>query len=178
MAKIDAFSRTVTPPAPEPTTKNIGALLYEDADKFAEAVASRAEQVATKRFGELSQQQAEQANVVGRLYKDFPELADANNPYTKAVLAEHSKLPESRRNDPRELRLIALETAADMEILPASKRKSSSPEPDVYGGGRGREREVSVDNKTLEFAKLLNLDVSDPKVVERLKERAKTIKRG
>jgi hypothetical protein len=171
--RIEAFMSQSTPPVSKSEEKRIGSLLFEDADKYAEVVAERAVAKAAEQVSQMSQRQAEQANVVGRLYQDYPELQDSSNPFTKAVLTKHSQLSRSEQQDTRMLRLIALETAAELEIQPVSKRKQSQ-EGDIYGGrgNSGKQRETALDNKTIEFARLLKLDVNDPKVIASLKARS------
>jgi membrane-bound lytic murein transglycosylase len=112
---------------------------------------------------------------IGRLYNDFPELSDKEHPLTKKAVELWESLPKEERASNVSYKAAVLEAATTLGVLPKSKRDRNSVDDYQGGGSEGgsgkRDKEPEID---LEFARKMGLNVDDPKVVERIKGRAKT----
>ena len=168
-------ARPVNTKAPDPLT---------EPEAYTEYMAARTDAIVSSKLATEQRKQSELTN----LAINYPELHDANSDLTKAAIKAFSSLPEEERISPMAYRLAVQSAAADLGILPSNKRgnsksnnddNSSTGEPPFMSnsqGGKGNtgnnnnRKPKDIDPKTLEFARLLGRDVSDPKVLEGLKK--------
>lgn len=170
--KIDSL-KPAAPPAEPPRPLN--EVFYENPDLAMDTMEKTIEARITSRFEEREQSR----NLAAKLYSDYPELEDANNPLTQRANEIFESLSPGEKKDPRALKTAVLEAATEFGLAPKPKRKSvQSSDSDNFSLGskgnskpRGKKEEVS--DNMLQTAALMGLDVKDPKVIERLQSRTK-----
>jgi len=148
-----------------------------DREGYERYVEQKMEQRVDSKLQTMQRQQAE----LGSLVSNYPELQDGNSDLTKAALSVYNGLSAAEKSSPTSYRLAVQQAAADLGILPVTKRnKVQQPENEgdfsVSGSSNtkkpSKKDNTEVDSKTIEFAKLLGRDVNDPKVLEGLKKAA------
>jgi hypothetical protein len=152
---------------------------FDDPSGYAEYIAAKAEERTMKRVEKRDEDKARLDGAVSSLYQEYPELADSENPMTKKVLERYEALPPEERKDPRTLRLAALETAQEMGVKPKKLREESDDDDSFtmptgsYGQPRNKRPSNKPDQRMLDFARRVGLNIDDPKVVERLNKRSR-----
>jgi hypothetical protein len=156
-------------------------LAYRDPKGYARKVREQATQEATRVVSQqLNQQQQSQA-VLNQLVADYPELSDASNELTVKAVEIYKNLSDDEKRSPSAYKIAVRDAAADLGVLPKSKRKSTSGDDNFsFGGsssssGNAPSRSKSggdLDQRTLAFAEMVGLNIKDKKVVDRLKQRS------
>jgi len=112
---------------------------------------------------------------IAELSKEYPEL-NSDAKMIQAVVKELEAVPAAIRNSPEGYEMAILKTVHKQGLTPKSKRRDNSIDEDISLGNSGRRqpppKRVKVSEETLAAAELMGLDVSDPKVVERLENHA------
>jgi hypothetical protein len=143
-----------------------------DAD-FAEKVALKAAQEAARiAEGKIAAERARQA-VIGTLAMDYPELGNTNSEFSQAMVKAHNQLSASLKETPEGYRLAAREAAAQLGIVPKSKRKESddfsmSSSNSTKSTPTKPAKKVELDDLELGAAELLGLNVNDKKLIENM----------
>lgn len=168
--KIDSLK---PPPPPAPARKSTQELMYEDPEQ---AVRQIEEEVETRITRKLEARDVGR-QTVERLYSDYPELKEASNPLSTKANEIFSQFSEAEQKDPRTMRTAVYQAAAELGLAPKPKRKQVVEAGDdnfQLGGGKPapRKKGGEVDQSVLEAAAAFGLNVEDPKVVARLKQRA------
>jgi len=165
-------------PAPAPAQKepDLESLWY---DKPTEAAAIIAKQIKNE-IRQEQQSQNRQTATIAQLVADFPELNNAEHDLTKAAVAKYQSMSDEERANPASYRAAVMEAALELDLKPKSKRKAAEDSEEGFalgssGGGSGSSRRSrdQLDPGTLDFARIMGLNVDDPKVKERLKTHAK-----
>ena len=165
-------------PAKRPTKD----LLFDNPEEYAEQITQeavrQATQVVTRQQEANNMTQAAIADVSSR----YPEFAQAGSEAAALAVQKANALPKNLKGTAEGARLVMLEAAAELGLVPVSKRTqqraSSSDSEPVGGSGRSssqQQRQVDskkpkVDAKTLAFAELLGIDIKDPKRLEGLEK--------
>jgi hypothetical protein len=190
-ASIQQIASNLVPRQPSAPTKPLKELIYDDTDAFAEQIATmaaqKAEQIAAQRATQTVNEHTTKATafnqVVNRLASEYPELNTSRE--ALQVVEEMTKsLPKSLQGTPEGAELAIMRAAGQLGLTPASKRKSVSKEdfsmPGSSSGNgasqsRARKQDPSegIDQKTLMVAQLMGRDITDPKVLEGLREASK-----
>lgn len=157
-------------------------LIYNDPEKAAsiieQNVSTKAANTAVAAVADYQARQSALAN----LATQYPELSDSSSELSKKAVETYNALPARLKDTAEGYRMAIRDAAADLGILTASKRekKNDSSNDDFTVGGNNaarkspvKSREGELSNSTLEIAKLMGLNTEDPKVMARLKERAK-----
>lgn len=178
---MSAITQAAQPKVVEPTDQDdLEVLAYKDpkayAKKIQEQAAKQAEAIVNSR---LNAQQHTNA-VLTQLTSDYPELADSNSELTKRAVEIYNSLSPSEKQSPSAYKIAVRDAAADVGLLPKSKRKQSSSDDFSFGGGSGGgassrsegRRSEQLPAETLAFAEALGMNIKDKAVVERLKSRA------
>jgi hypothetical protein len=169
--KIEALKPT---PPPEPV-RPLQETLYDNPELAIEQITSSIESRLTSKLEERENSKA----LAAKIYSDYPELEDPNNPLTQRANEIYTALSPTERKDPKALKSAVLEAAAEMALAPKSKRKTTqSSDSDSFslgskGSGKRPVKKEEVTDNMLQTAALMGLDVKDPKVVERLRARTK-----
>lgn len=174
MAKLESLVK----PAPTQKTEKepeLDDLLYTNPKEYARLVKEEAKKAATTVLTEASTSQRKQADTVGKLVHQYPELQFSDQPlYQRAVEIYNSMDPDDKTH-PIAYEAAVKEAASELGVKPRSKRSAEELESFSFGAGRGssetreRKERTTVDPRTLLFAEAVGLNVKDTKVVERLK---------
>lgn len=176
-------SRVAPPPAPK-EEEDLESLAYSNPTLYAKKIAQMATKSATEATMQVQQEQAQKTMVLNSLYKDYPELSNTDSELTKTAVEIYNNLTPSEQASPSSYKLAVREAAAQLGVLPSSKR-AKTDDDFVAPGSRGNsgsrsERSASkkdeIDPAVLEISKLFGRDVNDPKVRERLKQHSKRTK--
>lgn len=125
------------------------------------------------------QKQQKQQSVLSELVQKFPELNDNSSELTQKAVEIYNSFSPEDQNDPKSYKLAVSEAAIDLGIQPMSRRKKVKSDDEsfsVSGGSSSsspaKKREANIDPKTLEFAKMIGMDVDNEKTIQSLKKRA------
>ena len=153
-------------------------LSYNNPKSYARAVEIRATTKASALIDRRINEQQQTGMVMSQLIAEYPELGDTNSELSLKAVSMYAQLPNHIKNDPAAYKMAVRDAAADLGLLTKSKRKGSADDGDFALGSntgkgqpRGPKKSEAVDDKTLEMAERLRLNIRDPKVVARLKTR-------
>ena len=121
-----------------------------------------------------------------QLFQEFPELSDPNNKMTQAVMARFNGLTiEQKKDADQHLKSIVYQVASEHGIRPVSTRVSddnfslggAQGEANVNPGQESKKSD-GIKQGSLDWATILkevgaDIDLDDPKQLEKLKEYAK-----
>jgi hypothetical protein len=156
-------------------------LAYTNPKLYAQKVKDMAKREALSAVSQTFAEQQRTNTVLGQLAADYPELNDNNSELTKKAVEIYKSMSDSDRTSPISYKVAVRDAAAELGILTKNKRsKSSSDEPNISAGGipselnkkSGSSSSNKLDEKTLQIASLMGLDISDKKVVESLTKRS------
>ncbi len=172
LAQLQAMNK---PQQTKPTEASKPVSVFDDEEAYAETVISKAEQRIEKKMAAQAQAQAANQAVIGGLMNEYPELGDATNELTKKANEIFTAMSEDDKSHRLAIDSSVRRAAAELGVKPKSKRSESENDAFSLGGGTGNSRARSrdsdaVDPKTLEFAKMMGVDV------EKVKARVKTRK--
>lgn len=130
----------------------------------------------------------ERNTVLSSLVANYPELQSGSSELTQTALRIYNSLSPSEKASPSGYKIAVMQAAQEVGVLPANKRqKQSQGEEDFTLSSSSstarqkpsqRAKEEKIDDKTLEFAKLLGRPVNDDKYIERLKTTISSRKRN
>lgn len=166
--------------APTPTAQESGLddLWYSDPNKAAELIQQQTEEKIMRKVEAQQAQQQKQTTVISNLISDYPELNDPNHELTKQAVKNYGEMEATEQASPLAYKVAAIQAAQDLGVVPRKKRAedndanfslSSSRAP---GARSDKASTNQQDDLMLQFAQQMKLDVSDDKVVERLKNRS------
>jgi hypothetical protein len=176
LAEITARSQSRQAPSAE--EESLEDLAITNPREYARQVSLMARQEAQ---GVIASNQQTQATL-NALVNDYPELGKAGTELYNEALKEHNNLPKKLQGTPEGYRIAARDAAANLGVLPVSKRQRQADDGDddfvLNGQGargsdgkfRGKGKKPDVSEKTIMMAKMLGRDPDkDPKILERLK---------
>lgn len=154
-------------------------LAYKDPKAYARKVQEQAEKRADAIVNARLNAQQHTNSVLNQLTSDYPELADSGSELTKKAVEIYNSLSPAEKQSPTAYKVAVRDAAAEVGLLPKSKRKQSNSDDFSFGGGsstassraEGRKAE-QLSNETLAFAEAMGMNIKDKGVVERLKTRA------
>jgi len=115
-------------------------------------------------------------NTVYELVTQFPELNVAESDMYKATMKILDTYPKTQRNESATMRAASYQAAANLELAPKPKRKSSSDDDSfsLSAGFSGSKKGKSpvVNSDMLTIASLFGLNLEDKKVMESLEKHA------
>lgn len=123
----------------------------------------------------------ERNNVLSTLVSQYPELQSSSSELTQTALRIYNQLSNAEKNSPSGYKIAVMQAAQEVGVLPVNKRKQSQSESSddftlsnsntsVRQKPSERAKNEKIDDKTLEFAKLLGRPTEDPKYIESLKK--------
>lgn len=130
------------------------------------------------------QVQQRQQSVLGELVQKFPELNDNGSELTQKAVEIYNSLSAEDQKDPKSYKLAVTEAAVELGVQPMSRRKKTkkSSDDDSFSVSSGsnpstpKTRDGDVDARTIEFARMVGMDVENEKIIQNLKKRAKRTK--
>lgn len=157
-------------------------LIYEDPEEYARQVREDAVREASEAVSRQYQASAAVTSAVNSLQAQYPEFAQEGSEAAKLAVEKASKLPAKLKGTAEGARLVMLETAAELGLVAANRRKTPVQQEEPVAGSRSsttssqsRKPSGKIDEKTKAFAELLGMDFNDPKQVGLL-EKASTRK--
>lgn len=168
--------------APKEQKQDMKDLIYSSPDDYARIVREEAVKEATEAVNRQYQASAAVTSAVNSLQAQYPEFAQDGSEAAKLAVEKASKLPAKLKGTAEGARLVMLETAAELGLVSASRRKTPVQQEEPVSGSRSsttssqaRKPSGKIDDKTKAFAELLGMDFNDPKQVGLL-EKASTRK--
>jgi hypothetical protein len=153
--------------------------VFEDEEAYARRIKDEAKAEVTKELREEAQRTQKYQTIVNQIYSEYPEVSDQNSPLMQRAQEIFKSLPEDEQASAVAMKAAVAQAASEIGVKPKSKRTSSDDDsfsiPSGGGSNSSRRpgREPEIDSKTLELARLMGRDTSDPKYLERLKNAAK-----
>jgi hypothetical protein len=174
LEQIKTLKGSATPP-PAPKEKPLSDLIYDNPDEAVRIIEDRAEKRVLSKIEQRDQAQRKQTQAINELYSEFPEFADNDHALTKKALEIYGKMEDAEKADPKALKLAGYQAAVELDVKPRSKRgdDDSFSFGSAPSGGRPRRDTSKLDPKVADFARLMGVNVDDPKVAERMKARQK-----
>lgn len=144
-----------------------------------EAAATMVAEAAEARVMSKLTAQAQESNTIAQLTSEFPELSDNNSALTKRAIEVYGSFSKEDKKSPVAYKAAVREAAMELGIVSSSKRSQYEDDVSIKGQGSTRNRQEQsrskrgseVDPDTAEFARLVGVDIDDPKVKERIKAR-------
>lgn len=178
--RLEAILATVqermAPKAPEAPSKPLKDLVFEDADQFASVIERRAGEIASRVVEQKVQLSQATQSAVSEVLNVYPEFGQPGSEAASLALQKSAQLPKHLQGTPEGIKMVMFETASELGLVPAKARKAAAPAADDFAlGGSTQPRQPKksptdgVAPETIEFAKLMGIDVSDPKRLEGLK---------
>jgi hypothetical protein len=164
-------------------TKSAKDLLYDDPDRFVAEVEQRAVSKAQEKVQREMQATQAAQNAVLEMQSRYPEFAQPGSEATQLAMEKAKSLPAHLRNTPEGARLVLMEAASELGLVPASKRKAQQTQNDEpvassrsssssSGAARKSQQKPKVSDKTLAVAQLLGIDITDEKRLQGLEKAA------
>lgn len=187
-AKLDALLNSVSTQQNKANESDMEDLKYTDPDKYIELKMQEVEGRVEKKITQANEVQVKKSQTLTKLASDYPEINDQNSDLYKRAIELAGNYDSKFVDSPEGIQLLVREAATELGILPKGKRAKEEEEGDtdmsefIGGGGSGsgsggdrkpKTKGDDLDPKTIVAAKLMGLDTNDPKVIERLKARAK-----
>lgn len=181
--QLEQVLNTMTAAASRPTQvqvteeEDLEVLAYKDPKRYAQKVSENATRQAEALINSKLNAQNQTNAILGQLTNDYPELSNPNSELTKKAIEIYNGMSQSEKSSPTSYKVAVRDAAAEVGLLPKSKRKSSNDDFSMSGGSSGRSsgessRKEELSESTLAFAEALGLNIKDKKVVERLKQRS------
>lgn len=176
LAAVQAMAK---PSAPAQPNKKIEDVWFDKPQEAAESIVSEAEKRIMTKIDNRNSQLAKQNATLSQLVSDFPELSDGSHDLTKKAVEIYSGMSEDEKTSPLAYKAAVKEAALELGIMPKAKRKETYEEDFSIGGSgssqyrseSNRQRRGEVDSATAEFARLVGVNIDDPKVKERIKSK-------
>lgn len=182
-------------PAETPARKSYGEMFYDDENATLTQVEQNATNRAVEVMSKLNQTETKRQQIIGQMVNEYPELMDANTDLRKKAVENFNSLSKEEQADPQAYKVAVRDAAADLGLLPKSKRKAEDAVADKEeenedddsftlnkSGGdaqaarkadRRKKDDGKISQETLLFAELLGRPVDDEKYKERLAKAAK-----
>jgi len=165
--------------APAESEDDLEDLMYKNPKAYAAKIKEQTLAEIEKKQAAQAQQQAESQKVISTLVSDFPELNQPNSELYEKTQELYNNMSESEKASPATWRAVVYQAAMETGLKPKKLRKketkSSETDDFVMSANAGRspaKKEVSIDDNTLKFARLMGLDVDNKETVARLQKRA------
>lgn len=131
----------------------------------------------------------ERTSTLSSLVSQYPELQDSNSELTQQALRIYNGLSAAEKQSAASYKLAVMQAAQEVGVLPVNKRQSKNNSQDsedftINSSSNSTRRpsqnrkEEKIDERTLEFARLLGRPVDDPKYMDNLKKTITTRKRS
>lgn len=189
-SKLETLLTSVeTPKKAAPLTEDLEDLQYTDPEKYnrikKEELDAAIDNKINTRITETNTTRDKKQQVLAQLSVDYPEINNANSDLYKKAIEVGKQYDAEFVQSPEGIRLAVTQAAADIGMLPVSKRSKIEGDEDInmsefIGGGSGdsgdrnpdRNKKSRLDPKSIEVARLMGLDVNDKKVIESLEKRS------
>lgn len=174
---IAAIQSMAAPKKEVAPAKKIEDVWFDKPTEAAETIVKQAEERIMKTIDSRSAQLHRQNQTLSQLVSDFPELSDNNHELTKSAVAIYSAMSEEDKTSPLAYKAAVREAASELGIMPKAKRRDEDFSVSGSGSSSARSERTQtrtkggLDPATEEFARLVGVNVDDPKVKDRIKAR-------
>lgn len=129
----------------------------------------------------------ERNNTLGLLVSQYPELQQSDSELTKTALNIYNNLSATEKASPSGYKVAVMQAAQEVGLLPINKRRNQVEASEDFTMSSSnstarrpsqKAKENKIDDKTLEFARLLGRPVEDEKYIEKLKSTITNRKRS
>jgi len=177
LAALDALAKS-SAPKKNPTEEEDEDLMYSNPAEYKRRMKAEIKaEVSQDVDANMAVNQTYQ-NTVSELVGQFPELNIADSDMYKATMKILDTYPKSQRMDPATMRAASYQAAANIELTPKPKRKTTSDD-DSFSlsaappGSRKSKSAPMAGSEVVAIASLFGLDTSDKKVLENLEKHTK-----
>lgn len=153
--------------------KEIDDLWYDNPGKAAEVIENRAEQKALQKFREEQRAVNEQQAIIAQMVSEYPDVSDKNSKLHKRAIEIYNKMSDSDKASPLSTKVAILDAAAELGVSSKSSNPGNTDDFTLSSSGSATKpaiREGQVNDNTLEFARIMGLDVNDEKTRDNLKK--------
>lgn len=163
IASVQASLTQAKPEASAPT-KSARDLLYDSPDEFVEQVTQKATAKAQAEVRRSQEMQNAVQSAIMEMSAKYPEFGQAGSEAAQKAVEYGSKLPAHLRGTAEGAEIAMARAAAELGLIPSSKRtKSVSDDVAVGGGSRGTgasgaKGKAKVDESVIIMGKLLGVD--------------------
>jgi hypothetical protein len=177
IASVQA-SLTQAKPEPAKSAKSARDLLYDSPDEFVEQVTQQATAKAQAEVRRSQEMQSAVQSAIMEMSSKYPEFGQAGSEAAQKAVEYGSKLPAHLRGTAEGAEIAMARAAAELGLIPSSKRAKSSSNDDAAVGGGSRSTASStkgkgkVDESVIIMGKLLGVDY------EADKNRAKNLEKS
>lgn len=184
LAQLQAMSQPKGATGQAGSTTNLSEVWYDKPELAAEAVIQAAEKRIESKIAAREATTAKTNQTLTQLVSEFPELNDSNHDLYKKAIETYNSYSADDRSSPVAYKAAVREAAMALGIQPVSKRSDdyvsdtdnytlsgSSTGSSSRSSKRGADRS-GLTNEMVEFAKLVGVDIDNPKTKERVKQRA------
>lgn len=165
--------------APVESEADLEDLAFSNPKEYARRIKEAAKAEMAGMIAQQEARRAQETQVLTQLASDYPELNNANSELTQRAVAIYNRLSDAEKTSPVAYKVAVRDAAAELGVLPASKRSSSTNEDFVMSSGSGnkpvgkpgqrRSGQDDLDSYTSTFAELVGVDVTNKDVRERIK---------
>lgn len=177
MSKLNEMGKPAEPAKP---AADLGDLRYEDPEAYERQLRESIKEDMRREYQADQDSQAQRTQVISKLVTDFPELNHADSDLRKEVEREYAKLPKADQNNIHMWESLVYRKALEKGVKPFASRSDDEREAFTFGGSgmagaagsRRRAKEPKLAPETIEFAKIMGLNVEDEKVLKSLEKTA------
>lgn len=180
---VQMVSQNLVQSKPPASGKSARDLLYDSPDEFIEQVTQQATSKAQAEVARSQQMQSAVQSAIMEMSAKYPEFSQAGSEAATKAVEYGSKLPAHLRGTAEGAEIAMARAAAELGLIPQSKRaKSSSSNDDAAIGGSSRSPsskpsgKAKIDETTFLMGKLLGVDYEADK--SRAKNLEQTTKRS
>ena len=177
IAQVQA-SLTQSKPEPSKPAKSARDLLYDSPDEFVEQVTQQATAKAQAEVRRSQEMQNAVQSAIMEMSSKYPEFGQAGSEAAQKAVEYGSKLPAHLRGTAEGAEIAMARAAAELGLIPSSKRTTKNSNDDAAVGGGSRSTASStkgkgkVDESVIIMGKLLGVDY------EADKNRAKNLEKS
>jgi uncharacterized coiled-coil protein SlyX len=148
--------------------------VFDDEEAYARRIKEETAREIESKLEARQAQQTKYQTVVNQLVSEYPEANDTSSELYKRAQEHYAQLDDSEKANPLALKAAVTSAAAELGMKPKSKRQKSSDDGFTMSSsstGHGTKRKDDLDQGQMDFARMMGLNVDDPKVRERIKSR-------
>jgi len=165
---------TVKEPAQQDASHALNEAHLTDPVRYAQIIRDQALSDMRREQEAVSRVQAKNQVTISNILNEFPEASQVGHKLYDKVQELFTKMPEEERNNSANWKATVLEAALDLGVKPRSKRTPTETDDFVMGSRSSGSPERTgkkdeLDQRTVDFARLMGLPVDKPETMEKLK---------
>lgn len=165
-------------PAPVDEDGEIERQWFDNPQKAASLLASKVKKEVTQEVAAATEYNNRRTGTIAELVQDFPELQQTDHKFTKRAVEIFNSMSVEDQKSPIAYKAAVSQAALEQGVAPKSKREQSEESDDftLDGSGssgirqeRSRSKSGGIDKATVDFARLMGVNIDDEKVKQRIK---------